>query len=90
MRGIVLDALRRAAAAPDGSGAADGGLSSDGAAGGVAAGGGAFGSGGTVLERASVEALWRDRAQLDRCVASLDEDGLIEILPGGAIRLPLG
>lgn len=95
VRGIVLDALRRAAAAPDGSGAADGVLSSDGAAGGVAAGGvaaggGAFGSGGTVLERASVEALWRDRAQLDRCVASLDEDGLIEILPGGAIRLPLG
>ncbi|WP_101621425.1 A/G-specific adenine glycosylase [Bifidobacterium parmae] len=42
----------------------------------------------SVLERATVETLWKDHAQLDRCVASLDEDGLIEILPGGAIRLP--
>ena len=39
-----------------------------------------------VYER--VAELWPDRAQLDRCIASLDEDGLIEILPGHALRLP--
>ena len=42
------------------------------------------------LPRARVEALWEDRFQLDACVAGLDEDGLIEILPGGAVRLPRG
>ncbi|WP_240541991.1 A/G-specific adenine glycosylase [Bifidobacterium sp. CP2] len=41
-----------------------------------------------VLERATVESLWKDRDQLDRCVAGLDEDGLIELLPGGDVRLP--
>lgn len=37
----------------------------------------------TVLDRKSVERLWKDHVQLDKCIASLDEDGLIEILPGG-------
>ena len=43
---------------------------------------------GSVLERAAVRALWRDQAQLDACVASLDDDGLIDIVAGGGIRLP--
>lgn len=38
--------------------------------------------------RARLEALWADRVQLDKCVASLDDDGLIEMLPDGAVRLP--
>ncbi|MBM6699670.1 A/G-specific adenine glycosylase [Bifidobacterium pullorum subsp. saeculare] len=45
---------------------------------------------GATLERATVLALWQDRAQLDACVASLDEDGLIELLDGGDVRLPAG
>lgn len=44
-------------------------------------------SGGT-LERARVERLWEDRVQLDACVASLDDDGLVEMLPDGSLRLP--
>ena len=43
----------------------------------------------TVLDRKSVERLWKDHVQLDKCIASLDADGLIEILPGGAVRLPV-
>ncbi len=43
---------------------------------------------GGVLVYARAAELWPDRAQLDRCFASLDEDGLIEILPGHALRLP--
>ena len=43
---------------------------------------------GGVLVYARAAELWPDRAQLDRCIASLDEDGLIEILPGHALRLP--
>ena len=43
----------------------------------------------TVLDRKSVERLWKDHVQLDKCIASLDEDGLIEILPGGGVRLPV-
>ncbi|WP_428978122.1 A/G-specific adenine glycosylase [Bifidobacterium ruminantium] len=42
----------------------------------------------TTLDRGSVEKLWKDYVQLDKCIASLDEDGLIEILPGGGVRLP--
>ncbi len=42
------------------------------------------------LPRERVEALWRDHVQLDACIAGLDEDGLIEILPDGALRLPRG
>ena len=43
----------------------------------------------TVLDRKSAERLWKDHVQLDKCIASLDEDGLIEILPGGGVRLPV-
>ena len=46
-------------------------------------------TGETVLDRKSVERLWKDHVQLDKCIASLDEDGLIEILPGGGVRLPV-
>lgn len=42
----------------------------------------------TSLPRDQVEALWGDHVQLDLCIASLDEDGLIEILPDGSLRLP--
>lgn len=38
------------------------------------------------LPREQVERLWADRVQLDACIASLDEDGLIEILADGSLR----
>ena len=41
-----------------------------------------------VLSREQVEQLWADRIQLDSCIASLDDDGLVEILPNGSLRLP--
>lgn len=41
------------------------------------------------VDRKSLERLWNDHIQLDRCIASLDEDGLIEILPNAAVRLPV-
>ncbi|MEK0306980.1 A/G-specific adenine glycosylase [Bifidobacterium favimelis] len=44
---------------------------------------------GWVLDRGKVEGLWADQARLGACLASLDDDGLIEILPGGSIRLPI-
>ena len=40
------------------------------------------------LPRDEVEALWKDHAQLDACIASLDDDGLIDILPDGSLTLP--
>ncbi|KFI66137.1 A/G-specific adenine glycosylase [Bifidobacterium cuniculi] len=43
---------------------------------------------GSVLAYDDAAALWEDRVQLDRCIASLDEDGLIEIVDGHALRLP--
>ena len=43
---------------------------------------------GTVLDRTRLRELWEDHAQLDACITSLDEDGLIEIRPGGAVSLP--
>ncbi|BDR54265.1 adenine glycosylase [Bombiscardovia apis] len=43
---------------------------------------------GQTLPKEQVDELWSDAAQLGSCLASLDEDGLIEIEPGGAIRLP--
>jgi A/G-specific adenine glycosylase len=43
-----------------------------------------------VLSRARVALLWPDQTQLDACVASLDEDGLIEIIGDEGIRLPAG
>lgn len=44
--------------------------------------------GGPALPRAEVERLWADRVQLDACIASLDDDGLLEILPDGSLCLP--
>ena len=43
---------------------------------------------GSVLEREQAERLWKDRIQLDACIASLDDDGLVEMLPDGSLRLP--
>ena len=43
---------------------------------------------GSVLEREQAERLWKDRIQLDVCIASLDDDGLVEMLPDGSLRLP--
>ncbi len=40
------------------------------------------------LDRGRLEGLWADHVQLDRCVASLDEDGLIEMLSDGGVRFP--
>lgn len=40
------------------------------------------------LSRERVEGLWGDRVQLDQCIASLDDDRLVEILPDGSVRLP--
>lgn len=40
------------------------------------------------LARVDAENLWQDQIQLDSCIASLDDDGLIEILENGALRLP--
>ena len=42
----------------------------------------------SVITRTQVEQLWPDHVQLDACIASLDEDGLIEILPDGSLTLP--
>lgn len=42
----------------------------------------------SVLEREQAERLWKDRIQLDACIASLDDDGLVEMLPDGSLRLP--
>ena len=41
-----------------------------------------------VLSHEAAARLWKDGVQLDRCIASLDEDGLIEILPDHGVRLP--
>lgn len=41
-----------------------------------------------VLTRQEVERLWDNHFQLDECIVSLDNDGLIEILPHGAISFP--
>ncbi|MBW3089375.1 A/G-specific adenine glycosylase [Bifidobacterium miconisargentati] len=45
---------------------------------------------GATLARADAETLWKDRAQLAACIASLDDDGLIEMTQDGALRLPQG
>ena len=39
------------------------------------------------LPREDADKLWKDQIQLAACIASLDDDGLIEILDGG-LRLP--
>ena len=43
---------------------------------------------GSVLEREQARLLWKDQVQLDACIASLDDDGLVEMLPDGSLRLP--
>lgn len=43
---------------------------------------------GESLSREEAEGLWSDAAQLGACIASLDEDGLIEIHPDGSLTLP--
>ncbi|BDR53424.1 adenine glycosylase [Bombiscardovia nodaiensis] len=43
---------------------------------------------GESLGQADIDQLWPDAAQLGSCLASLDEDGLIEIEPGGGAHLP--
>lgn len=44
---------------------------------------------GDALTYQELSKLWPNTSQLDECIASLDEDGLIEILPSRAIRFPL-
>lgn len=44
---------------------------------------------GSVLERATIETIWEDQAQLAACIASLDDDGLVEIVGDGDVRLPV-
>lgn len=43
---------------------------------------------GAAMPRDRIAALWSDHIQLDKCVASLDDDGLIELQPDGSVRLP--
>ena len=40
-----------------------------------------------ILARERLEFLWPDHVQLDRCIASLDDDGLVDMLPDGSLRL---
>ncbi|PJM74311.1 adenine glycosylase [Bifidobacterium primatium] len=40
------------------------------------------------LPRAEAESLWPDQGQLAACIASLDDDGLIEINKDGSLSLP--
>ncbi|ETY71933.1 adenine glycosylase [Bifidobacterium moukalabense DSM 27321] len=42
----------------------------------------------SAVGREDLERLWNDHIQLDRCIASLDDDGLIDMLPDGSVRLP--
>ena len=72
VRGIILNALRQAAAQAA-RGVADGRLET-----------GAPGA----VPRPQIERLWPDHVQLDACIASLDEDGLLDMLPDGSLRLP--
>jgi len=48
----------------------------------------AAGSDHSGISRAETERLWADHGQLDACIASLDEDGLIDIRPDGSLTLP--
>lgn len=72
VRGIILNALRQAAAQAV-HGVVDGRLET-----------GAPGA----VPRSQIEQLWPDHVQLDACIASLDEDGLLDMLPDGSLRLP--
>lgn len=42
----------------------------------------------TVLSYDELKKLWDDSIQLDRCIETLDDDGLIEIVADHAVRLP--
>ena len=42
----------------------------------------------SILARERLESLWPDHVQLDKCIASLDDDGLVDMLPDGSLRLP--
>ena len=44
---------------------------------------------GARLDYRQVSALWPDAVQLDACLASLDEDGLIVLGPGKSVSLPV-
>ncbi|WP_395954602.1 A/G-specific adenine glycosylase [Bifidobacterium myosotis] len=43
---------------------------------------------GATLARTDAEKLWKDQVQLASCIASLDDDGLVEMTQDGALRLP--
>lgn len=43
---------------------------------------------GATLARVDAEKLWKDQVQLASCIASLDDDGLVEMTQDGALRLP--
>lgn len=40
------------------------------------------------LDPATLETLWPNSTQLHECVAALDDDGLLDILPDGSVQLP--
>ncbi|WP_231129437.1 HhH-GPD family protein [Bifidobacterium choloepi] len=82
-RGKILQALRNAVGGSDAATAAG---DPD-----LAAAAGATDSAteaGGVVSYATFVELVPDGSQLDRCLASLDDDGLIELLPGKSARLP--
>ncbi|WEV73154.1 A/G-specific adenine glycosylase [Bifidobacterium sp. ESL0790] len=84
VRGIVLNALRALADSEPATG--KGSPSSEKAS--VKSSAKAASSAGASLSREEVEQLWPDHIQLDACIASLDDDGLIEISPNGSLSLP--
>ena len=43
---------------------------------------------GNAVSRQAIDCCWSDQGQLAACIASLDDDGLIEIEADGALRLP--
>jgi A/G-specific adenine glycosylase len=54
----------------------------------VTAGADSSGRGRAQLSSVELEALWPDQAQLRECVAGLDDDHLIDILPDGGVAFP--
>lgn len=42
----------------------------------------------TALNADELASLWKNQAQLQECVAALDDDGLVEILPDGGVAFP--
>ena len=43
---------------------------------------------GLLYKKSKKGAVYAETSKM-KCIASLDEDGLIEILPGGGVRLPV-